>query len=1065
MQQQEEPPPKSIVVFRDGHYEVPHPTVFPLRCEPCAQDIKAAAFKRDLLRHSKKCRQVPPDTTVSNVFFKCESCEHLATDRRKATTHQATHFGDPSLQIVTYPCSFCNQTFATQKAASSHRNQCSHRPPPARTEAESVIPMQAATSTSDEAPVEEDTIEAESGMPVQAETSVEDDTNIAVEDDGPPASPRPASPVYPPLSYSPISATSLPEEPSEEYELPAAIANFDCDEWLSSILPPKPKRKSHKPHVSTDPRMTPEELQKLYTKSMKKALMKINFTPEIECKVPREEIFDQMSAQLKARNIEMPTNLWNPCLDGLEDLSRPFTEAEIREALKHADSAAGPDGWTYSEVAKQPDFHKKFLEGLHQIAATGKTPDAWRHYNSLMLFKKPDDYRQGQECEVKCFRPIALLNVSYKLLTSMLCKRMSKWLERNNGISFGQRAAFSRRGVQENTLIVLEALKQKKTVVYLDLSDAFNSVDHNLILEALKQSRCPRWITELVKSLYVNCTTTPINTMGCPLCDPVEVNQGVRQGCPLSALLFNLVLDPLLKSATTESSFGLGYMDDIAVINDDDNKTPEIVDSMKTRADSLGLSFNAKKCGAANSSHDLSINEVAIPKVSDERAYKYLGTDAFTSTLGGIERCFNEAWAQAQRIEVSDLTPMQKLHALRTKIVPMLYHLLENSQCKQKDLHRINRSLRRMVKRLCYLPERAANAYVHLHRLYGGPGIPDLIIVKAQMTMRSLTRAMNQADEFGQRTRQLLLRGKSEEEFIGAINNRSRRGLSELGKEVIMAVGRLERFLNCTFSMERRGDYIGWSMDGSFYKDLGATLTTAVQKRGLSLLKACPNQGRFWSTLPMCPATTRTLYSFHTKMCDWRFAHSARLNLTPVRGSFSWKRADEQNCRRCQTSKETVNHVLNSCYHSRRDVIKRHNDVRDAFVAAVPRSLTVAKEQRFGNLQPDIVVQDNQTRKAWIVDVKVSTEAADSFEEKERTMAEQYDPLRRAFNSQGYQTTVHTLQFGALGGFSRSSIRLLSKIFTSKRKISATLRKMTAIVVHSSRNMMVQHLTGIRQQE
>ena len=70
-------------------------------------------------------------------------------------------------------------------------------------------------------------------------------------------------------------------------------------------------------------------------------------------------------------------------------------------------------------------------------------------------------------------------------------------------------------------------------------------------------------------------------------------------------------------------------------------------------------------------------------------------------------------------------------------------------------------------------------------------------------------------------------------------------------------------------------------------------------------------------------------------MCDWRSAHAARLNLTPVRVSFDWRRHEEQNCRRCQGSMETVNHVINNCYSSRRDVVRRHNEIRDAFVDAI----------------------------------------------------------------------------------------------------------------------------------
>ena len=276
-------------------------------------------------------------------------------------------------------------------------------------------------------------------------------------------------------------------------------------------------------------------------------------------------------------------------------------------------------------------------------------------------------------------------------------------------------------------------------------------------------------------------------------------------------------------------------------------------------------------------------------------------------------------------------------------------------------------------------------------------------------------------------------------------------------------MNRLENLLGQTLSLERRRPYVGWTMNQMFYKDPGPTLTRMVQKRGLAILKVCPNQGRFWQTLTLNPITTRTIYSFHTKMCDWRFAHTACLNLTPVRGSFNWRRHEEQNCRRCQGSMETVNHVINNCYSSRRDAIRRHNEVRDAFVDAIPKNLMVAKEQPFGNLQQDIIVQNTQTREDWIFDVKVSTESMESFSANKHATREKYDPLRRAFSIHGYQTTVNTLRFGALGGLSRSLTILLSKIFNTKGRQVAATRKITALILHSSRNLMIQHLSGQRQ--
>ena len=163
------------------------------------------------------------------------------------------------------------------------------------------------------------------------------------------------------------------------------------------------------------------------------------------------------------------------------------------------------------------------------------------------------------------------------------------------------------------------------------------------------------------------------------LCDAVNVERGVRQGCSLSVILFNLVIDPIIRAGLTPVSCSLGYMDDVALILDNPDETNNVLTNVEEMAKQLGLYFNPKKCGCTNVPHGVQIEGEHIPVVSEGRAYKNLGTTAFPTLLGGKEGCFQQAWSLMEDVEKSKLTPMQKLDALRSNVIPMAYHLLENS--------------------------------------------------------------------------------------------------------------------------------------------------------------------------------------------------------------------------------------------------------------------------------------------------------------------------------------------------------------------------------------------------
>src|SRR5207245_3768452 len=109
--------------------------------------------------------------------------------------------------------------------------------------------------------------------------------------------------------------------------------------------------------------------------------------------------------------------------------------------------------------------------------------------------------------------------------------------------------------------------KKPFALAFLDLKAAFDSVPHWLLTEALERIHTSPAIVSLVKNIYANCATQIINS-DCK--DVFPVRAGVRQGCPLSPLLFCLILQPILTKVREcragydilrERASNLAYMD------------------------------------------------------------------------------------------------------------------------------------------------------------------------------------------------------------------------------------------------------------------------------------------------------------------------------------------------------------------------------------------------------------------------------------------------------------------------------------------------------------------------
>ena len=81
---------------------------------------------------------------------------------------------------------------------------------------------------------------------------------------------------------------------------------------------------------------------------------------------------------------------------------------------------------------------------------------------------------------------------------------------------------------------------------------------------------------------------------------------------------------------------------------------------------------------------------------------------------------------------------------------------------------------------------------------------------------------------------------------------------------------------------------------------------------------------------------------------------------------------------------------LNRFEVNRKSVISRHDEERNLIEASTPVHNTIIKEQRFGNLQPDLIIQNKKKQSTLVPDIKISAEASKTQEQNDTDVATKY---------------------------------------------------------------------------
>ena len=225
-------------------------------------------------------------------------------------------------------------------------------------------------------------------------------------------------------------------------------------------------------------------------------------------------------------------------------LEKKIEKDEILHALKEMKSnkSPGSDGLTNTFYLK---FFHLFGDVLCEIInlayKNGELSESQKLSYITLICK--DETRAD---EMKCYRPISLLNIDYKIISKIITIRLGNILPKIIGID--QTCSVKGRSIFDNLHLirnVIDYVDQKNlgaSFICLDQEKAFDRVSRSYMLDTLTAFGFNENFLKWIKLLYNDISSSVI--VNNHISDTFPIKRGVRQGCSLSMPLYVICFEP-----------------------------------------------------------------------------------------------------------------------------------------------------------------------------------------------------------------------------------------------------------------------------------------------------------------------------------------------------------------------------------------------------------------------------------------------------------------------------------------------------------------------------------------
>ena len=620
-----------------------------------------------------------------------------------------------------------------------------------------------------------------------------------------------------------------------------------------------------------------------------------------------------------------------------------ITEDDVTEAIRNIPNWKAPG--TDSIQGYYIKYAKKYYKDLKKIFQDWldnpqHMPVEYQHGRTTLV------YKGGQTNRPENYRPITCVNVLSKVYTSILKSKVMTQLRINppeKQISPSQlgnktMSLGAKEGIIANKVIIEMQNESKMQFIetYYDVRKAFDSINHNLLIETLEYYQVPFKIVKSVEHMMTNWQLIPHYNKESTI-EPIKLRRGVMQGDSLSPLLFILYINVISQSLNEEiekieitDTEGdepftahvnhFFYVDDLKIIVNDPSEAVKAHQLVKETMKAIALEVNIGKCGlAAHNDIDIPEELREMPRNNNADPYRYLGIPMGEKivTKAAIEELKEKIKNRMETINDTESSSVNYFNRIKSTVIGLLRYSFATIDWPITQLEEIDKLIRKYMTLAGVYGRGMSLPRLYVSRKELGHGLPCVRDEYAYELLRTITHYAwtndkatatiikedsKRSNSMGKRMMKAL-RKKITIEQIKAIEQKYKDADGDVKKRLTTFIHEVQKKVEEYYIKQWKDQKVAGELRRQFEQDhVDRKLT-----------------GEVWNKFNI----KRTAYKWVVRMQEGSTLNGNKKTL--ITGDPSAK-----FCKLCRGQIASNNHILLGCILNRKKHIKKHDYLASA---------------------------------------------------------------------------------------------------------------------------------------